>query len=658
MRLIDRWIRRDGYWEGMATTGASVLTTSYGSPDREAILPTLAAWAQRAHGTSAVVFSAILARISLFSEARLQLQALDDKHLFGNTSLSILEHPWPDGTTGELLARMELDASLTGNAYIWRVPGEDRLVRLRPDWTTIISEIVRVDGGGQYRSKVGYWVEPPKSAFGQGTGQFYPADEVAHWVPYSQHDPCADFRGMSWLTPVAREIASDDGLTGYKIKYLENSASPNLLIRYAQKLHPGTIDAVRERMHARYGGVANAFKTLVLDQGADITVIGNSLQQMDFSNVSAAGEQRILSASMVPGVIVGLEPLRGAGRGYQESMQKLANLYARPQWRSACGALSKLVDPPAGNRLWYDTTEIAALQDGELERGQAALVRGQALLTCRQAGYTRDSAVAFVNSGDVTRLVMDAAAAPPGTGNVQHQLPQTPPGVTASPLPKTQQALPVGSVSPGDGGNNTRPTPQLAAARRAEIEAPPADDLEEDDVQDGDELDLDDLLADAQAPVADAVAERFNMTHAPAGSAHGGQFASSSGPAGNGAKAAAPKGHAAATATAVAPHGGHARERRELEAKAAADREQARRLEEQLHALVHQMRVSVAAHKKAAAQAKASAHHKATAAHHRKAARHHHRHARSLHSRISALRTRIRGLLTQARSLDAKAKAL
>src|SRR5437660_4552433 len=102
---------------------------------------------------------------------------------------------------------------------------------------------------------------------------------------------------------------------------------------------------------------------------------------MDFSNVAAAGEQRILAASFVPGVLVGLEPLRGAGRGYQESMQKLANLWARPQWRSACGALSQLIDIPAGNRLWFDVSDIAALQDGEMEKGQTALVKAQALLS-------------------------------------------------------------------------------------------------------------------------------------------------------------------------------------------------------------------------------------------------------------------------------------
>jgi hypothetical protein len=275
---------------------------------------------------------------------------------------------------------------------------------------------------------------------------------------------------MSWLTPVYRDIAGDDGLTQYKVRYLENAASPNLLIRYAQKLQPGTVDSVRERMHARHGGVNNAFKTLVLDQGADVTVIGNSLAQMDFSNVSSAGAERILAAAGVPGVLVGLEPLRGAGRGYQESMGKFANLFARPEWRSVCGALAQIVDVPAGNRLWFDTTDIAALQDGEMEKGQAALVRAQAVLALNQAAkYTPDSIVSAVDAGDLTLLkpLPDPPPLPGGGAQVQHLLPQTPPGVTADPLPPTLGRLPVGSTSIGDGGNNTRPTPRPVSARRA-----------------------------------------------------------------------------------------------------------------------------------------------------------------------------------------------
>lgn len=466
MRLLDRLIRRDAaqYWEGTAS-GAAVLTTSYMSPDREPVLPQLTQWAQSANSSSAIVFAAILVRMALFSEATFQYQAKDDKHLFGNSSLAKLEEPFgPGSTTGELLARAEQDVCLAGNFYAWDAPGEDRLVRLRPDWTTVISELVSVSGGGQYRQKVGYWVEPPKTVLDQGKGQFYPAGEVVHWAPVP--DPAANFRGMSWLTPVYRDVLGDDGLTQYKIKYLEHSASPNLLIKYGQKLQPGTVDSIRERVQGRYGGASNAFKTLVLDQGADATVIGNSLSQMDFSGVSAVGQERVLAAAGVPGVLVGLEPLRGAGRGFQESLQKFANLWARPEWRSFCGALSPIMNVPAGNRLWFDVRDIAALQDSETTRAQSALVRAQALLAARQAGYDPESALAFVDSGDVTQLKVADVPPPLPAGNVQHLLGQTQPGATADPLPPTMPRLPVGSTSAGDGGNHTRPTPRPVSARR------------------------------------------------------------------------------------------------------------------------------------------------------------------------------------------------
>ena len=472
MRLWDRVLARDaGFWEGMAS-GAAVLTTTYGSPDKEAILPQVASGARDAYGNT-VVFAAILARICLFSEARFKFQREQDKNLFTDARLGRLQRPWGDdgGTEGELLARAEQDVSLAGNFFLW--DAGDRLVRWRPDWVTIISALVQVDNGtgrpGFYRRVIGYWHEPPKSATGQGEGFFVPVSQVVHWAPLP--DPEASFRGMSWLTPAVREAQADSGMTAYKTKYLQHAATPNLLLKYAQKLAPGTIDRIRERVTARYGGVDNAFRTLVLDQGADATVIGNSLSQMDFSGVQQAGADRILADGNVPGVIVGLEPLRGAGRGYQESMRKFADLYGRPQWRSFCGALQKFTpgnDVDSGAvRLWYDTADIAALQEGEQERAQMTLIHAQAVLTYVNAGYTRESAVKAVVANDVSQLVPDPAAA--GAGPLaQHLLPQAPgsgPGV--KPLPEgSQLRLPVGSVSPGDGGNNTRPGMRPASVRR------------------------------------------------------------------------------------------------------------------------------------------------------------------------------------------------
>lgn len=470
MRLFDHITRYGStFWEGQAS-GAAVILSSYESPDRERSVPEMAALSLHAAVNNPVVFAANSARLALFSEAGLVLQSVADKRLFTDSRLDLLQHPWPDATEGELLARMQEDRGYAGNAYVWAPPGEDRLVVWRPEWVTIISEVTELPGGGWYRQKTGFLYEPPRQAQAEfGPPMVAPAGEVAHWAP--QPDPAANFRGMSWLTPCLREIDGDNGLAGYKIQYLKNNAVPGLILKYAQKLQPGTVDALRERTQARHGGEVNAFRTLVLDQGADPMVVGSNLAQMNFEAVQQAGADRILAAAGVPGVLVGFESLKGAGRSYEEVVRRFADITMRPEWRSACAVLQKLVPglPPRGIRLTYDTADIAALQEGEQTRAQEALIRAQALLTMRNAGYTRDSAVRAVEANDVSQLVIDPDAVLPQGAATQHLLPNGGKGGDASGTalpPGSTPRLDAGTVSPGDGGNHTRPSGRPASVRR------------------------------------------------------------------------------------------------------------------------------------------------------------------------------------------------
>jgi hypothetical protein len=119
-RLVDRFARRYGntYWEGQAS-GAAVWTTSWGAaPNREATPAQFADWARRVFNGSSVAFAAEIIRMALLSEATFQFQGRSDKHLFGDPSLSLLEHPWPNGTAGDLIGRAEQYAGILGNAYI------------------------------------------------------------------------------------------------------------------------------------------------------------------------------------------------------------------------------------------------------------------------------------------------------------------------------------------------------------------------------------------------------------------------------------------------------------------------------------------------------------------------------------------------------------
>lgn len=401
MRLIDRLLGSERAFNPAAASGASVLTTSFASPDNEKILPTFLN-SVSSHASNAVVYGVTTARISLLSEVEFKYQSLADKHLFGGPALSLLEEPWPNGSTAELIARMELDRSLAGNAFIRQV-NPMLLERLRPDWTTIVTEVYRDPySDSEARRVLGYAYDPPA---GDGrTPDFYPVDEVAHWSP--DPDPLANFRGMSWLTPVLREIDADTQMTDYKRAYLTNAATPNMLIKYQQKLTPERVDSIAERVKARYGGVSNAFRTIVLDEGADVTLLGNSFEQMTFAAVQAAGENRIAVAGNTPAIVAGLKEGMEAATlaNYHLAMRRFGDLFGRPSWRSLCTTLAKFADAPSDARLWYDTSGVVALREGDKERADTMNVLAQAAQALVVAGYTPESVNLALSAGDITLL--------------------------------------------------------------------------------------------------------------------------------------------------------------------------------------------------------------------------------------------------------------
>lgn len=399
MRLLDQLAGR-AYLPPTSDAQTAFMQT-YMDGGLERVQPEFQSYVQDGYKGNGIVFALILARLSLFSEATFKFQNLADKTLFGNADLLKLEQPWPSGTTGDLLARMEQDASIAGNAFI-RDAG-DRLTRMRPDRVSLI--IVETESDA--REVVGYGYDCDGT--GDPLAEVYPVDEVAHWSPIP--DPLAEFRGMSWITPVVREINADLSMTEHKQAFFENSATPNLIIKYARKLNRPQFDEIRDRWEARHGGSTKAWKTAILDEGSDLIAVGHSFEQMAFTGVQAAGENRIAAASGVPGIVVGLrEGMESASySNYSQAMRRFADITMRPNWRGAAGALAKLVRVPANAKLWYDVTDIAALREGERERAETSQINANAAGELIRSGYRPDTVALALTSGDFSLLVHTGA---------------------------------------------------------------------------------------------------------------------------------------------------------------------------------------------------------------------------------------------------------
>ena len=197
-------------------------------------------------------------------------------------------------------AVMESDASLAGASFIAR--RGDSLRRLRPDWTGLILGSPSGDPEDLDAEPVGYvyWQGGPAK---NNPITLLPED-VAHFKPIP--DPLAPYRGMSWLTPILREIQADGMATQHKLKFFENAATPNLAVSLSDRLDPDAFKRFVAEMAQSHDGVDNAYKTLYLAGGADPTVICANFQQLDFKATQGAGETRIALLSHVPASLLGI----------------------------------------------------------------------------------------------------------------------------------------------------------------------------------------------------------------------------------------------------------------------------------------------------------------------------------------------------------------
>ncbi|AOE45006.1 portal protein [Gordonia phage Zirinka] len=392
--------------------------------------------AQGAYAANGVVFSCMLVRQLLFSSVRFRWQRLrDGKPLdtFSTPALGVLERPWVGGTTQDMLSRLEQDASLAGNSY-WFRDGSS-LVRMRPDWVdVIVAPRMLADGRGQIGwRKVGYVYTPNGGADGEDPVGLL-ADEVAHYAPIP--DPLANYRGMSWLTPILREIQADHAMTRHQRKFFDNGATPNLVIKHADGATQEKVERWVEKFADNHQGIENAYKTLQIYPGADVTVVGSNLKDIDFKDVRGGGETRVAAAAGVPPVIVGLSEGLAAATysNYGQARRRLADGTAHPLWQNMAATMENIIERPGNDvRLWYDADDVPFLREDEKDAAEIQKTRAATIASLITAGYTPESAVAAVNADDFRLLkhtgLYSVQLQKPGAENK----PTTTPGVAPDP---------------------------------------------------------------------------------------------------------------------------------------------------------------------------------------------------------------------------------
>ena len=391
------------FWQNEALHPSMSFGSSLGNEER--LETSFESYVQQAYKANGIVFACIQARQLPFSEALFRRQAMDDGMpgaLSYDGGLDLLERPWPNGTTGELLSRMEQDASLAGNSY-WTTVGtgaDRRLRRLRPDWVTIITGVRGDRDGSPFdidADVLGYVYAPKvRGSAASPEPVLLSVNSVVHYSPTP--DPLAQWRGMSWLTPVLREIDGDSAATRHKLKFFENGATSNFVVTYDSSVTAENFQASVKAFNDAHSGVDMAYKTIHLGGGSDAKTVGADLKQLDFKATQGAGETRIAAAAGV-GAIIGQfsEGMQGSSLNsgnYSSARRRFADMTLRPLWRMAAGSLEKFTDNPAGSRLWYADKHIDFLQEDALDAATIFSVMAQSIRTLTDGGYDPSTVIA------------------------------------------------------------------------------------------------------------------------------------------------------------------------------------------------------------------------------------------------------------------------
>ena len=384
------------------------LTTTYPGQKLEQVQNSLPAYSSTLK-QSPPAFAAQMVRAQVLSQARFIFRnkgrSGTPRRLYGTTALAPLEAPWRGATTGELISRCEWHAGLAGNAFVHRRKqnaGRTTLRVLRPDWVWIAygsdlepdDPMHALDGdvlGYVYRNG------------GEGQKpQVLAPEDVAHWSPIP--DPESPGLGMSWLTPALREMQGDRAASEHKLKFFQNGATPNLVVKGLPAKTKESFDELVDMLEANHTGVRNAYRTLYLAAGADATVVGANLKDVDFKSVIGSGETRISVLSRVPAALLGIsEGLAGSSLNagnFSAARRSFADTWVYPALQDLAASLSTIVDVPADSELWTETGDMPLLREDGKDAADIAQVQATTIRSLVDAGYTPASVVKALRAND------------------------------------------------------------------------------------------------------------------------------------------------------------------------------------------------------------------------------------------------------------------
>jgi HK97 family phage portal protein len=334
-----------------------------------------------AHGAAttnwnSAVFACLMAKAKAFQEAPLRVfrflgdgkeEWLDDHPL-----MELLADPHPSLSQPEVNAWISVCLDTAGEAYLRKI--RNRAGQVKQLWplspSTVAPETTAPD------KQAGVFISHYVVDDGTDSRLELPVEDVVHFR--NGVDDADHRRGLSPLRRLLREVASDEEATRFLEDLLHNFAVTSLAVTVppGPMLTEEQAKQIRDRLREDYGGSArNRGHVAVVANGATLSQVGFSPQQLDLKLAHYIPETRICAVLGVPPTLIHLAS--GMEHSiYNNVEQGQEHFYEQtiiPLWRTVAATYTKQLlrpdyTPDRSVRLRYDLMDVRALQEDENEK--------------------------------------------------------------------------------------------------------------------------------------------------------------------------------------------------------------------------------------------------------------------------------------------------
>jgi HK97 family phage portal protein len=318
-----------------------------------------------------MVRAAIAMKMDTFTEGRVVVRnAATKEEIPRHFLLRALKKPTNTKGPTDLFRRIVQDLDIFGNAFVELVrDGAGRVVevwRMHP-------MSVRIQLGEPSRGEpylVAYWIN-----VGGGWSPI-PASNVVHWAhpdPGFGQDAFSGLFGTPPLLSALRSLTFDSELADQMVGTLQNNAIPPVVL-VASKENRIASDAQAEearRMWTQRYSNSRGTAGGVAVSNYDVKLLGMNWKEMAIGDVINVPESRIAGVLRVPMLLLNRsEDPTYANR--EEAMVDFWSNTIRPLGRTITEGLSTVALPTDRAEVYYDTTQVDALQAAQLRRYESA----------------------------------------------------------------------------------------------------------------------------------------------------------------------------------------------------------------------------------------------------------------------------------------------